>query len=72
MWVLWVRWLDAFDAGHADIATHPRLPEDRAAHDALTEELARSESSAMSFLATATFRGNLRRCTDGRVRWRPV
>jgi hypothetical protein len=72
LWSQWVRWLDAFDAGHTDLSTHPCLPEDRSAHEAIAAELAGIAPSSGSIVAKGTFRGNLRRCTDARVRWEPA
>lgn len=34
-WAIWQRWEAALHAGHADRASHPALPEDRARHDEL-------------------------------------
>lgn len=72
LWRMWVRWLDAFDAGRTDRSTHPCLPEDRDAYDALALELEQAKRpSDVSVIARGTFRGDLRRCTDARVRWHP-
>lgn len=71
-WSLWLRWLDAFDDGRTDASTHPVLPEDRSADETITRELARVRSADESARAHGTFRGDLRRCADARVRWRPM
>jgi hypothetical protein len=34
-WEIWLRWEDAFEAGHTTIETHPALPNERARHDAI-------------------------------------
>jgi hypothetical protein len=34
-WEIWRRWETAFEAGTADISSHPALPEDRPRHDEL-------------------------------------
>ncbi len=72
LWRIWVRWLDAFESGRTEHSTHPCLPEDRGAYGAITVELTGIPPSIGSFVATATFRGDLRRCTDGRVQWQPA
>lgn len=73
LWAHWIRWLDAFHAGHTSRATHPCLPEDLDAQRALETELAGlAPSTGVSVVATATFRGNTAWGTDGRVQWVPV
>jgi hypothetical protein len=73
-WALWCRWLAAFHAGQTTQETHPALPADRERWERLRARLEGKlpPDRPASSSARGEFRGELRTCTNARVRWRIV
>jgi len=73
-WEIWLRWDDAYKAGHVTLDTHPALPTERVRHDEIAPVLAARLAAlpGPAIRASGTFRPAPGHATAGGGRWMEV